>query len=267
MPHRKLTERLQAASRLSDDDRNKLASLPFTVKRFGDHDYLLRDGDRSFRCAVVVNGFLFRQKTVIGGTQILSFYVPGDMPDLHTLYLPLMDHDLCSAGSSEIAFVSHQALREMLAHSPALTAALWRETLVDAAIYREWVANLGSRDALSRVAHLICEFAARLNVVGLVQNDRFLLPFTQSRLAHACGLSSVHLNRTVQELRHRGLIHWEGRTMALLERDELEKLGDFSPDYLHLEGDNAPREHAGKGTVSSATTRSRGAIGGPPSEP
>jgi CRP-like cAMP-binding protein len=121
----------------------------------------------------------------------------------------------------------------MLMVSPGLTNALWRETLIHAAIYREWVENIGSREALSRVAHLICELAARLEVVGLLDDDTFRFPCTQQDLADACGLSTVHINRTLQELRRKGLIEWRSHTVSLLKRKDLEAVGDFSSDYLH----------------------------------
>lgn len=104
--------------------------------------------------------------------------------------------------------------------------AFWHETLVDAAIYREWVANVGGRNALARVAHLICELASRLESVDLVEDGAFRLPFTQENLADACGLSTVHVNRTLQGLRHRGLITWQGQIVTLLRREELEEVVD-----------------------------------------
>jgi len=234
MPAQKLIERLQALVGLSEDDRNKLANMPNAVKTFAHNEYVLREGGRAFHCAIVITGFLFRQKVVGGRNQILSFYVAGDMPDLHTLHLPLMDHDVCSAGPSTIAFVPHTCLNNLLINSPTLTHAFWRETLVDAAIYREWVANLGARDALSRVAHVFCELAVRLEVVGLLDNHQFRLPFTQQILADACGLSSVHINRTIQELRRGGLIEWKGGLVTLLRRKELAQVAEFTPEYLHL---------------------------------
>jgi CRP-like cAMP-binding protein len=207
--------------------------MPHTIKTLNDGEYVLRQGDAPARCAVVMTGFLARQKVVSERNQISSFYVPGDIPDLHTLHLPVMDHDLCSVGSSTVAFITHSHLREMLEESPGLTNAFWRETLIHAAIYREWVENLGSRQALPRLAHLFCELAARLEMVGLLDDDSFRLPFTQQDFADACGLSTVHVNRTIQELRRRDLIEWQGPIVRLLQREELEMIADFSPGYLH----------------------------------
>lgn len=117
--------------------------------------------------------------------------------------------------------------------SPGLTHALWRETLIHAAIYREWVENLGSRQALGRVAHLLCELTTRMEFVGLADNGNFRLPLTQQDVADACGLSVVHVNRTIQELRGLGLIEWQNHTVTLLRPEELKAASEFSPEYLH----------------------------------
>jgi CRP-like cAMP-binding protein len=237
MPSQKLIRRLQTVVGLSDEDRIQLANMPHTVKEFTDGEYIVREGDRASRCAIVMSGFVFRQKLVGTRAQILSIYLAGDMPDLHTLHLPLMDHNICSAGPSTVGFVPHTYLNDILTNSSWLIHALWRETLVDAAIYREWIASL-ARDARSRVGHLICELAARLEVVGLLEGASFYLPFTQQNIADACGLSVVHVNRTIQELRQLRLIEWERRTLTLLRRKELEELADFTPEYLHLRDEN-----------------------------
>jgi CRP-like cAMP-binding protein len=165
--------------------------------------------------------------------QISSFYLAGDMPDLPTLHLPIADSDLCSVGKSMIAAVPHSSLREMMNESPGLTHAFWRETLIHAAIYREWVENLGSRQALGRVAHLLCELAARMSFVGLADNGNFRLPLTQQDVADACGLSVVHVNRTIQELRNLALIEWESHNVTLLRPEELKAVAEFSSEYLH----------------------------------
>ncbi len=173
-----------------------------------------------------------RQKAVAGKNQILAFYVPGDAPDLHTLQLPLMDHDLTSAGPTTVAYISHADIRTMLDYSRGLRNAFWRETLIDAAIYREWIANL-ARNAIARISHLLCELAARLDNVGLVEDGMYRVPFTQENLADASGLSAVHVNRTLNELRRSGLIKWQRQTFTLLKREELEEVADFQSDYLH----------------------------------
>ncbi|WP_244485955.1 Crp/Fnr family transcriptional regulator [Bradyrhizobium viridifuturi] len=172
---------------MSEQDQAKLESMPHTIKRFAPGECLARQGDRPVSCAVVMGGFLSRQRVASDRIQITSFYIPGDIPDLHTLHFPEMDRDLRSIGTSIIALVPHSYLREILAKSAALAHAFWRETLIHTAIYREWIENLGSREALPRLAHLLCEIAARLELVGLLNNGRFHVPFTQQDIADACG--------------------------------------------------------------------------------
>lgn len=120
-----------------------------------------------------------------------------------------------------------------MAGSQSLTYLFWRETLLSAAIFREWVCNVAARDSLSRVAHLICEMEARLAIVGLAESGHFSLPFTQQDIANATGISTVHVNRTLQTLRKRSLIAWSDRTVTVLDRKTLWELGEFMPDYLH----------------------------------
>lgn len=253
MPHQKLIARLLAVVGLSEQDQVRLGSMPNTVKTFADGDIVLRQGDRSFQCAVVMSGFLSTQRVVCERNQISSFFVPGDMPDLNTLHLSLIDRDLCSVGASTLAFIPHSHLRQMLMDSPGLTNAFWRETLIHAAVYREWVENLGSRAALPRVAHLFCELATRLQVVGMLDNDSFRLPCTQRDLADACGLSTVHINRTIRELRRMGLIEWRGQIVTLFRRKELEEVADFSADYLHALKVTVPLRRSSNGLPDRAT--------------
>ncbi len=231
MPHQKFIVRLNESVRLSESDRALLRSLPSVVRSFENGQQIARAGERLAHCCLMVEGFTIRQKIVVDKNQILAVYVPGDMPDLYSLQLPVMDHDLTSAGASSIAFVTHESVIQILEQSRSLTNALWRETLVDASIYREWVANL-ARDATARVAHLICEFLARLEIVDLARDNIFKVPFTQMQLAEACGHSPVHINRILQDLRHRGLISWQGHLIKVIDRKELEGVADFDPHYL-----------------------------------
>ncbi|WP_314961489.1 Crp/Fnr family transcriptional regulator [Bradyrhizobium cosmicum] len=255
MPHRKLIARLQAVVGLSEQDQAKLARMPYKLKTLDNGAYIFRQGDRPKHSIIVISGFLSRQKVVSDRNQISSFYIAGDMPDLHSLHLPVMDHELCSVGTSTVASVPHAYLKEVMNEAPALTQAFWRETLIHASIYREWVENLGARQALGRIAHLLCELATRLELVGLLDNASFHLPFVQQNVADACGLSVVHVNRVVQELRRQGLIEWQHHTVQLLDRAALEEAAEFSRDYLHaLESAPSPivRANAGAGANGAA---------------
>lgn len=232
MPHPKFIAHLRATAGLSEQERRQVAALPSTLRHVVDGEIVLRRGETPSRCVFVMSGFLYQARIVGDRSQILAFHVPGDMPCLHTLLVPAMDADLVALGPTVVGTVPHGQLRQLLDSSHHLSRAFWRETLIDAATARQWIARLGAQPALPKVGHLLCELAARLEAVGLVENNCFRMPMTQRHLGDACGLSIVHVNRTVQELRHRGLIAWEGGEIELLRPEELRKLADFSPDYL-----------------------------------
>src|SRR3954451_14269471 len=234
-PYTKFVQRLESIVELSSEDIRLLSEMPTSVRSYAADQDIVREGDTPSQCCLLLDGFLYRHKIAKGSTrQIMSFQVPGDIPDLHSLHLGRMDHNLTSLGPAVVAFIPHSYFREVLPRSPQLTHALWRETLADAAVYREWVVNVGAREAIARVAHVLCEFKLRLQAVGLVNDATFTVPARQTDIADAVGITAVHANRVIQELRGRGLIEWEDRTVTILQWDELAKVGDFSADYLHL---------------------------------
>ena len=151
--------------------------------------------------------FACRYKLLPGGRrQIMSFHIPGDIPDLQSLHLEIMDHGLATVVASKVAFIPHDAVRSFLRAHPRIADVFWRDTLIDAAVFREWVVNVGRRDAYARLAHVMCEVYVRLRAIGLVNGQAFEMPITQAELGDATGLSTVHVNRTIQELRGNGLI-------------------------------------------------------------
>src|SRR5829696_1493474 len=235
LPYTKFVRRLKSILTLSDEDIRLLSEMPTTVRSYRTDQDIVREGDSPSQCCLLLDGFLYRHKIANGSTrQIMSFHVPGDIPDLHSLHLSRLDHNLTSLGPAVVAFLPHSYFHEVLPRSQQLTHALWRETLVDAAIFREWVVNVGAREALARIAHVLCEFKLRLEAVGLVNDGTFTLPCRQTDIADAVGITAVHANRVIQELRGRGLIEWEDKTVKIHQWDELAKVGDFSADYLHL---------------------------------
>jgi CRP-like cAMP-binding protein len=236
-----LISRLECLFRLTDEEVSALAALPSRLVALGADELLHRAGDRPSGSFVVLSG-LFSSSRLIedGKRQIMSFYVPGDMPDLRTLHLGVMDCDVHAIGPCKIAVIEHDDLRALCDAYPRVAAALWRSTLVVASIYREWIVNIGHRSALARLAHLFCELVARLESVGLAKGGTCDLPLTQAHLGAATGLSAVHLNRTLQELRKRGLVVFGGGRLALPDRAALMALANFSPDYLYLSGPQLP---------------------------
>lgn len=236
-----LIRKLASITTLSDEDKQAIESLPTRPRVLPPRQEIVRDGDRPSHCCVVLEGWLCRSKTLGDGKrQILSFHIPGDVPDLQSLQLPIMDHTLSTVTEATVVFIPHENLRDMVAARPTIAAALWRDTLVDAAIFREWMTGLGRRDAKGRIAHLFCEMYLKLHAVGLAADYRCDFPLTQTEVGDALGLSTVHVNRTVQELRAEQLIHWSGRSLEILDWTGLVKTGEFDPTYLHVQKRAAP---------------------------
>lgn len=169
----------------------------------------------------------------------MSIHVPGDSPNLQTLHLTRMDHSVAALTPAIVAFIPHLTLLDITRTNPEVAALLWRDTLVDAAISREWLAGVGRRTAHQRIAHLICEVHCKMRSVGLAEAESLQLPVTQVEIADALGLSSVHVNRVMQDLRREGLLDYRGRVVAIGNWARLQARGDFHPDYLHLRADNA----------------------------
>lgn len=230
-----LVRKLESIFSLSDEERQALSDLPVQVKEFAGDQIIMRQGDRPSRSFAILEGFAASfQITTEGKRQILAFHVPGDMPDLHSFHLHLLDYGVGTITACKMAFTQHQDLRELLACFPRLTDALWRKTLIDGAISRAWMTNLGQRPASARMAHHLCEMVVRLKVVGLAPDHTCDLPITQAVWADALGMSQVHVNRVLQELRKTKLIHLKGRTLTVLDWVGLTRAGEFDPSYLHL---------------------------------
>ena len=145
-----------------------------------------------------------------------------------------MDHSLGTLSACKVMYVPHETVRDLVRRCPRIGDVFWRETLIDAAVFREWIMNLGRREAYGRMAHLLCEFYVRLRAVGLTNGPAYEFPLTQAELADATGLSAVHVNRTLQELRGEGLITLRNGSLTVLDWDRLREAGEFDPTYLHL---------------------------------
>jgi CRP-like cAMP-binding protein len=230
-----LIRKLETITSLSEDERQAILDLPVRIADLRADAYTVREGDRPSQCCLLVEGFICRYKDLADGKrQILAFYVPGDIPDLLSLHIEVMDHSLAAVAPSRVAFIPHDALKRLTDEHRRIAAVLWRDTLIDASIFREWIVNVGSRDAYSRIAHLICEVFIKLKVVGLVNGSTFEFPVTQTEIGDATGLSTVHVNRTIMQLRGDGLIEFEKGRCTILNHEKLEHAGMFEPSYLHL---------------------------------
>ncbi|MCK1293428.1 MULTISPECIES: Crp/Fnr family transcriptional regulator [unclassified Bradyrhizobium] len=236
-----LIRRLRANTRLSDEDAAAIKTLPVDVKQLTADTYVVREGDCPKRSCLVLSGFLCRSKIAENGKrQILSFHIPGDIPDLQSLFLSVMDHDLATISKATLGFVDHSALSALIEQRPAVARAFWCETLIDAAIFREWIVNVAVRQAPARMAHLLAEMRERLAAVGLVGDDEFEFPVTQSELAEALGLSVVHVNRVLQGFRADGVLDLQKKMVKLIDVERVLIEGGFDAAYLHQNGNASP---------------------------
>jgi CRP-like cAMP-binding protein len=255
-PLARLVYRLERVTALSIEERSLISKVPISIRSFDSHRDVVRHGEFPSQCCIVLSGQLVRNKiTESSRRQIISFHVPGDLPDLHSLYLGRADHNLTSLGPATVGLISHGFLRELMQRSPVVTQALWRETLVEASIFRERAINLGGREAISRVAHLLCEMAVRLRAINLAKNLTFTLPWTQQDIGDACGLSNVHVNRVIQTLRSNDVIDWRSKVMRIVRWEELERIAEFTADYLHLPGIDKSNADGTKGNSTRFEVR------------
>ena len=221
---------------LSGPERAAVNAVPVTLESRRAGEAVVHAGDRPSRSFLILSGLLATSKVAMaeGQVQITCFHLPGDMPDLQSLHLAVLDSDIRALTDCQLAFMAHQDLRRLCEQHPRLAALLWRTTLVDAAIYREWVVNMGQRPAINRIAHVFCELMLRMEAAGLAQSKSCYLGLTQQHLSEATGLSPVHINRTLQELRAQGLITFAQGRLTIHNWERLVELGDFRSDFLHL---------------------------------
>jgi CRP-like cAMP-binding protein len=243
-------KKLEQRSVLSEADRTAFLGMPFNIKSMSASNYIIREQDLTKRCCVLLSGFAFRSKIVGNGArQILSVHIPGEVLDLQHAFLGIADHSIQMLSSGNVAFVPAEAVHEIAVAHPAIGRAMWLETLAESSIFREWIANIGRRNALSRVAHLLCEIAVRLHSAGLIDGTRYELPMTQEQLADATGLTTVHVNRMLQKLRCDGLITRDKRAITIGNWKALSGVADFNPDYLHLNDALSPNFASSEGRL------------------
>jgi CRP-like cAMP-binding protein len=231
-----LVRKLERHSPLDAADRRAILEMPYSPRRLDPGAYLVREGDRPEYCCVILSGFAYRHKvTGEGERQILAIHMPGEFVDLQNSFLDISDHNVQALTRAEIGFVPRPAVRDLSEAFPNVGRAFWTDTLIDSSIFREWVVNVGRRSAISRIAHLLCEFALRLEAAGLAHDGTYELPMTQEQLADAAGLTPVHVNRVLRELDKRGLISRERRAVTIPDWSKLRDIGDFTARYLHLD--------------------------------
>lgn len=230
-----MVARLQLREAISPEDAAAVLALPCTIRALDARAYIVWDGDRPQYSCLLLVGYAIRHKVVgDGGRQILSLHVRGDMVDLQNSLLGHADHSVEMLTAGAVALIPVEAIRRIAIERPMVGMAMWYDTLVEGAIAREWITNLGRRDARTRIAHMLCEFALRFEIAGLGDTTEFQLPMTQEQLADATGLTPIHVNRTLKMLATAGLITRTKRTVRVEDWPALARVGDFNPAYLHL---------------------------------
>ncbi len=228
-----LLRRVRAYDPIQAEDVEAINALPITVKEFAANQTIVHDGERPTHCCLVADGFCMRSKTISSGRrQILSIHIPGEIPDLQSLFLEVMDHDLSTLTPSTLGFIRHETLRGLHRRQPDVAEMFWRDSLIDAAMFRDWIVNVGQRPAPAGLAHVIVELRERLKVIG--RGGKGLeMPLTQEQIGEALGITTVHANRIVKQLREEGVMEFQRGRVTILDEFKLENLAEFDGRYLH----------------------------------
>ena len=229
-------KKLRLRTAISAEEERVIRGLVSETRHVAADEMLVRAGVPLNHSVLLLDGWLVRCKDLPSGErQILEIHLAGDFADLHGFTLKRLDHDVVTITDCVIGLVPHDQLKELTEQHPHLTRVYWLSTNVDAAIAREMALSLGQRSAISRMAHLFCELHLRLGIVGKTTDHTFEFPLTQRELSECLGLTVVHVNRTLQELRRRRIVEAENRHITIVDPKALEALAEFDPGYLQLE--------------------------------
>jgi CRP-like cAMP-binding protein len=235
----KLTYRVD----LDAGDRQALLALPFNLKSMERSHFVVRERELATQSCVMLSGYSIRSKlTATGMRQIVAIHMKGEVVDLQNSMLKVADHSVQMLTPGKVAMIPREAISQLTLDRPKIGHAMWIDTLVDGSIFREWITNVGRRNARTRIAHLLCEFSLRLKLAGLGYDNNYELPMTQEQLADATGLTPVHVNRTIRVLEAEGLIERSTpRAIHIGDWRKLADAGDFDSNYLHLRENDAAR--------------------------
>lgn len=219
---------------LSEQDETDLRGLKGEERHIGRDQDILREGDRPTHVIVVLSGLLQRYKvTASGQRQIQSFYFPTDTPCLETLHIGRMGNSLSAVVDSKIGVIPHSELFRLMASNPNLIALFWRETLCQGSTFLEWMLRNSQLVGHARLAHLFCEAVARLNASGIARGQSCKFPVSQANIADAVGMTTVHVNRSLQALRETDFVEFRKSLLTVTNFDKLAEIADFNPNYLH----------------------------------
>lgn len=229
-----LIRKLGRLATLDSDERQILSALPYRLETVPAGTLLVSEGSVITQCCVLVEGYACRHKTSAEGKrQIVSFHIAGDILDIQHLMLERADHNVETITGAQVAWVPVDKLRTLALEHPNIGQALWRDVLIDASVFREWVLNVGRRDARTRIAHMLCEVGARALAAGVGSEKHFLLPLSQEQIADATGLTPVHVNRMLRDLREAGALSVVHKGVCIEDFDLLQAISSFDPTYLH----------------------------------
>ena len=231
-----LTMKLEQFTAFDPEERQRLDQLlSYPSKSFERGKNIIREGEKVDDIHLVLTGLAARSKTIRSGErQFMALLVPGDLCDVEVFVLEGMDHDIVALTETTCVLIPADVMEELLTRSGKLTKAMWWSTMTDSAVLREWIVDHGSRDSLERIAHLMCEMLIRYRVIGETTDDSFPFLLTQEELADATGMTTVHANRMLQQLRSRGLIELDGKVLTVLDPKGLQRLAKYDSTYLHL---------------------------------
>lgn len=232
-----LSLRIEAFTRLSREDKAALDRLATrAVREVAPRRDIIREGEPPRAVRLILEGWACRYKTLPDARrQIVSIFLPGDFCDLNVYILKEMDHNIGALTRVRFTEIGRDAMDALTSNHPRVTQALWWHELVSSAVQREWTLNVGQRTAIERIAHLFVELFLRLQTVGLTRRNSCEFPLTQNDIAEATGLTAVHVNRTLQQLRRDGLIMLERKELTIPDLDRLMDVSMFNPNYLHLD--------------------------------
>jgi CRP-like cAMP-binding protein len=232
--------KLRLRDTVSDQEEQALRTCIDVVEAIPQRTTIVRRGELLHRSILLLDGLVCRSKDLRDGRrQITALHVPGDFLDLHGLTLKHLDHDVMSVAPSRVAYARHDRLVELTQTFPHLTRLLWLSTNLDAAMHREWELSLGQRLGAARAAHLFCELYERLRTVDLVDGHSYVFPIHQTELGECLGLTPVHTNRVLRDLRKMELVEFGRKFVVIRDMERLRTLADFDAAYLYL--DNMPR--------------------------
>ncbi|WP_225883126.1 Crp/Fnr family transcriptional regulator [Sphingomonas aliaeris] len=231
-----LVRKLDLRNRLLTVDKDAILGLPSVVKSIRRNDFVVKEGEKVSQACFLMSGFAMRNRLVVNGRrQILAIHMKGDLVDLQNSFLGVADHSVQTLTDCEVAVIPAAAIKKLAFDFPRVGLALWIDTLIDGAIFREWIVNVGRRDAVTRIAHLLCELSVRLELAGLGEALRYELPLSQEQIGDATGLTSVHVNRMLKELVAEALISRNGsRSLVIDDWQRLAKRAEFDRNYLDL---------------------------------